>query len=67
MTKEMEQLTCIVFASIISTDNEDYTEEVKQEMMRRYDEFKHCGNPDWAYILEPTGSDADKYLKLFGV
>lgn len=59
----MEQLTSIVLASIISADNDRYTEEVKQEVIKRYNDTK----TDWAYILEPTGKDADMYLKLFDI
>ena len=49
-----------MFASIISADNEAYTEDVKQEIISRYNK----DNPNWEYILEPLGGDADMYIKL---
>lgn len=61
------QLKCFIYASIISADNEKYTEDVKQEVMRRY---KDAGEDitnnslDWEYIFEPLGEDADKYIQL---
>lgn len=56
-----------MYASIISADNEKYTEDVKQEVMRRY---KDAGEDitnnslDWEYIFEPLGEDAEKYIQL---
>lgn len=58
----ISQLRNLVFASIISADNERYTEEVKQEVIKKYSESK---DKDWEYILSPLGEDANKYIKLF--
>jgi hypothetical protein len=51
----------LAFVGIISADNDRYTEEVKQEVLKRYEECPE----DWKYILEPIGSDADLYLEIF--
>lgn len=65
--EDLVQLKCFVYTSIISADNDKYTESVKQEVMRRY---KDAGeditnnNLDWEYIFEPLGEDADKYIQL---
>lgn len=50
----------LAFAEIISADNDRYTEEVKQEVLKRYNESPE----DWRYILEPLGEDTEKYLKI---
>lgn len=48
--EELSSLKCFAFASLISADNDEYTEEVKQEILNRY----HKDGPyDWSYILEP--------------
>lgn len=59
-------LKYFVFASIISADNDLYTEEVKQDIIRRYDVYKDKGfdKTDWEYVLEPLGEDAGKYIQL---
>ena len=59
--EELSSLKCLVFASIISADNTEYTEEVKQEVLSRY----HKDGPhDWSYILDPLGEDKYKYLEI---
>lgn len=61
------QLKCFVYASIISADNDEYAENVKQEVIRRY---KDAGEDitnnslNWEYIFEPLGEGADKYIQL---
>lgn len=59
-------LKYFLFASIISADNDSYTEDVKQDIIQRYDKYKDCDfdSVDWKYVLEPLGEDADKYIKL---
>lgn len=59
-------LKYFVFASIISADNDLYTEEVKQDIIRRYNAYrdKSFDETDWEYVLEPLGEDAEKYVKL---
>lgn len=53
----------LVFASIISADNDKYTEEQKQEVISRYDKSKGL-NQDWKYVLEPVDSTG-KLAELF--
>ena len=61
-----EGLKYFIFASIISADNEYYTEYVKQDVISRYDKYKDCDfdSVEWEYVLEPLGEDADRYIKL---
>lgn len=55
-----QQLKYFVFASIVSADNDEYTEDVKQEIMNRFgvdkDSGKEWDNYNWEYILEPIGN-----------
>ena len=51
----------LVYVSIISADNDKYTEEVKQEIISRY---HSVGDSDWSYVLDPLGEDKYKYMKL---
>lgn len=60
---EMSSVQCLIFASIISADNDKYTEEQKQEVISRYDKSKGL-NQDWKYVLEPVDSTG-KLAKLF--
>ena len=44
-------LQAFIYSSLISADNPNYTEEQKQESVRRYE---LCGSDkDWEFILEP--------------
>lgn len=63
---DKEGLKYFLFASIISADNDSYTEDVKQDIIQRYDKYKDCDfdSVDWKYVLEPLGEDVDKYIKL---
>lgn len=55
-------MQCYLFASIISADNERYTEEAKQEVISRQKEKPY----DWGYVLQPLGKDeCDKLTELF--
>lgn len=60
-------LKYLVFANIISADNDAYTEEVKQNIMSRYDKYRHDSEDwdsyDWEYILDPIG-DKEKIQRL---
>ena len=60
--KELEELRCFLFVSIISADNDEYTEDQKQEVIRRYELTKD--DPDWQFILEPV-DETGKLAKLF--
>lgn len=60
-------LKYLAFASIISAENESLTEEVKQDIISRYDECKRdngdWNNYDWEYILDPMG-DKEKIQRF---
>lgn len=57
----MTELKCIVFASLISADNDEIEESIKQELISRHKEKPE----DWKYILEPLGEKSEKLLELF--
>lgn len=63
---DKKALKRFLFASIISADNNSYTEDVKQDIIQRYDKYKDrdFDSIDWEYVLEPLGDDADRYIKL---
>ena len=52
----------LLFVSIISADNDEYDEDTKQDILRRYEENKN--DPDWWYVFEPLGEEREKYAKL---
>lgn len=54
----------LVLASIISADNERFTEEQKQEVIARFNEARKTNKYDWNYILEPV-DDTNRLAKLF--
>lgn len=62
---DLSSMKCLVFVSIISADNDEYTEEQKQEVISRYDETKGL-NQDWKYVLEPVDSTG-KLAELFAL
>ena len=60
---ELEELKTYLYVSIISADNEEFTEEQKQEVISRYELTKD--DPDWRFILEPvdeTGGLAELFI-----
>lgn len=59
--EKLELLKNFIYISIISADNDEYTEETKQEVIRRYHE---ADMKDWSYILDPLGEDKYKYMKI---
>jgi hypothetical protein len=61
---EGEELRSFLLASIISAENDRYTEDVKQEVIRRYDIERNNDHKDWQFILEPIGAD-NRLLELF--
>ena len=65
MEKEITDIQAMVYACLISADNDNYTEEQKQESMRRFELTKD--DPDWEFILEPFESDkaVNKLIDLF--
>lgn len=58
-------IRALIYGTLISADNLDYTEEQKQESMRRYELTK--GDPDWEFILEPfeKPDSKNKLIDLF--
>lgn len=52
-----ESLKYFIFASIISAENDEFTEEVKQEIISRYNPDTPWNECDWEYILEPIGDE----------
>lgn len=54
----------LVLASMISADNDNYTEEQKQEVIARFNEARKTNKYDWNYILEPV-DDTGELEKLF--
>ena len=57
-----EMMRNLLYISIISADNDEYDEDIKQSIISRYNENK--GDPDWWYVFEPLGEDREKYVKL---
>jgi len=64
--KEVVALKCLVFTSLISADNDEYSEEVKQEILHRYGVYEDFKDKNWDYILDPLGKDKEKYMKILG-
>lgn len=60
----MNDIQCLTFASIISADNDKYTEDTKQEVIYRYELEKDSAEIDWEFVLEPLGED-NRLLELF--
>ena len=61
---EPEEMKNFIFASIISADNDEFTEDTKQEVMYRYELEKTGDKIDWEFVLEPLGTD-NRLLELF--
>lgn len=61
MDLTIDQLRNFVYVSLISADNTELTEEVKQELIQRTKDKPG----DWEYILEPLGDKGKKLLELF--
>ena len=59
-----EEIKYFTLASIISAENDKYTEDQKQEVIYRYELEKDQDKPDWEFILEPIGAD-NRLLELF--
>lgn len=58
--EQHQMIKSMLLGSIISADNDKYTEDVKQEVIRRIKIDKNNIN----YILEPLGEEAHYYLEL---
>ena len=61
---ELEELKNYLYVSIISAENEEFTEEQKQEVIKRYDEAREINTYNWEYILQPV-DDTGKLVELF--
>ena len=61
---EPEEIKYFTLASIISAENDHYTEDQKQEVIRRYELEKTQEEPNWEFVLEPVDNNG-KLLKLF--
>ena len=61
-----DSLKYFIFASIISADNDEFTEEVKQEIISRYNPDEKWEDHDWRHILEPI-KDSNKIDKLVSI
>lgn len=59
-----DEIKHFTLASIISAENDRYTEDQKQEVIYRYELEKEQKEPDWEFILEPIGAD-NRLLELF--
>lgn len=56
--EEGGELMNILFASLISADNDDLLEETKQEMISRYQKQREDNKGlDWEYITQPMDKD----------
>lgn len=68
--EDKQMLKSLIFVSLISADNDRYSEEIKQEILTRYDSAKQgYDNPidsdiDWDWVFAPLGDNAEKYSKL---
>jgi len=61
---EVKGLKYLVYVSVISADNDEYTEDQKQEVISRYDaDKKDFDHKDWKYIFEPV-DDTGRLAKL---
>lgn len=61
---DIQQLKNFIFVSLISADNYEYSEDIKQEIMYRYNVCENADFMDWEYILEPLGEDAEGYINI---
>jgi len=64
MEQEVNDIKALVYTSLISADNNKYSEDVKQESIYRYELERDNDNIDWEFVLEPFGAD-NKLLELF--
>ena len=62
---DKNELKNFVFASLISADNDELEEDVKQEIITRYK--PGIKEQDWKYVLEPIKDEKvrDKLIQLF--
>ncbi len=60
-----KELKIFLFTSIISADNDELSEEVKQEILSRSEDL-NFDTADWKYILEPIEDEVyrNKMIEL---
>ena len=60
----------LIYVSIISADNDEYPEEIKQEILNRHKtasegyEDPTDSRINWEYVFEPLGEHAKRYVEL---
>lgn len=59
----VDELKNLLYVSIISADNDEFTEEQKQDVIRRYNVLGD--EKDWDFIFEPLGEIGQDMAKLF--
>lgn len=60
-----KELKVFLYTSIISADNDELSEEVKQEILHRSEDL-NFDTADWKYILEPIEDEVyrNKMIEL---
>lgn len=58
-----KDLKYLLITSIISSDNDEFTEDTKQAIISRLDLKEPLEDIDWEYVLEPI-EDEEKRYKL---
>ena len=61
-----DELKCFVLGSVISADNDEFTEEEKQEVMARMNGGSL--DQDWVYVFQPIKDEEkrEKLIRFFG-
>lgn len=55
---EKNELKNFIYVSLISADNDELEEDVKQEIMSRYN--RDSEEQDWKYVLEPIKDEQSR-------
>jgi hypothetical protein len=63
---DKEEMKCFVLGSVISADNDEFTEEEKQGVIARMKDFGL--DQDWVYVLQPIKDEEkrEKLIRFFG-
>lgn len=67
--EHLAMLKCLCLTNLISSENDEYDEDMKQEIIKRLDKEDVHGSKispliNWEYVFEPLGQDSYKYIKL---
>lgn len=68
--EELAMLKNLVYVSLISADNDEFSEEVKQEVLQRHKKASEGyksptdSSIDWEYVFEPLGDKAHRYAEI---